>query len=162
MAIITSINMSKKKGTPKTPISSIILKENHGLVGDAHAAPGLRQVSLLSQEDINDFKNNPKLKVELKPGIFGENIAVSGIDFKKLTLGDRLKIIHTKQEILKTEKNKSNEIILEVSKIGKECLVPCMIGKLTGDCIMPKKGVFAIVIKGGKISTGDSIELVKP
>jgi MOSC domain-containing protein YiiM len=147
MAHITSINISEKKGTPKDSVDSVVLKVEHGLVGDAHAGPGIRQVSLLSQEDIEAFKNNPKLKVPLRPGIFGENIAVSGLDFRKLKIGTKLKV--------------GSEATIEISKLGKECEVPCMIGKLTGDCIMPRLGVFAIVIKSGKIKANDNIEIIK-
>jgi MOSC domain-containing protein YiiM len=144
MPHVTSINISEKKGTPKHPVLSATLKEDWGLVGDAHAGLGIRQVSLLSQSEINEFMKNPKLKVPLTPGIFGENLAIIGIDFSRLKIGVRLKI--------------GNDAILEISKLGKECEVPCAIGKTTGDCIMPKKGVFAIVVKGGIINKGDSVE----
>ncbi len=148
--IILSVNSSKKKGTAKTPVESARLLEGCGLQGDAHAGiDEIRQVSLLAFESI--MKQNESLKISgnagnLKPGDFGENITTSGIDLLKLKIGDRLKF--------------GDETILEISKIGKECHGRCAIYYKTGDCIMPREGLFAKVLKGGVVSAGDKIEAV--
>jgi len=146
---IFSINYSKNKGTSKTPVEKIMLIENFGLEGDAHAGNGIRQVSLLSIESIRKQKACPKVKkteVILKPGDFGENITTQGIDLSKLKIGDKLKI--------------NSEVTIEISKIGKECHRFCSIYYKTGNCIMPKQGIFAKVIKGGLIKTGDKIQVI--
>lgn len=143
-ARIVSINTSRKRGTIKLPVEKAELKVEHGLVGDAHAAPGIKQVSLLAKESIERFQKKPQIKVKLKEGIFGENITTEGIELHKLAVGTKLKI---------------NDTLLEVSKIGKECIVPCFIGKTIGDCIMPKEGIFAKVIVGGEIKPEYRIEI---
>ncbi len=145
MAKVVSVNISHKKGVPKTNIGTARLKIDHGVEGDAHAGSGLRQVSLLSSEAIADFQNTPHLKVCLKNGIFGENITTEGIELESLEIGTRLAV---------------GETILEVSKIGKDCLKPCFIMESVGDCIMPKKGIFAMVVKEGTVSVGDQIEII--
>lgn len=141
---IVSINISEKKGISKNSVSSAMFKEDFGIVGDAHAGPGIRQVSLLSKESVDEFKKNPLLKVCIKNGTFGENLTTFGVDYYKIRLGDKLII---------------NDVVLEISKIGKECHAPCSIGKSTGVCIMPKEGVFAKVVKGGVVNINDEIEL---
>lgn len=144
MAKIISVNISTKKHIPKKNIEKGIFKVNHGLVGDAHAAPGDRQVSLLAKESYDKFEKSNLKKVCLKNGIFAENLTTEGIILHKLEIGTKLKI---------------NNVILKVSKIGKECNTICTIAKEVGSCIMPKEGVFAKVIKGGEIKTGDKIKI---
>jgi MOSC domain-containing protein YiiM len=141
---IVSINISDKKSVKKNPVKSALFKEDFGIVGDAHAGPGIRQVSLLSKEAVDEFKKNPLLKICVKEGSFGENLTTQGVDYTKIRLGDRLKI---------------NDVVLEISKIGKECHTQCAIGKSVGTCIMPKEGVFAIVLNGGEVNVGDGIDL---
>ena len=118
--------------------------DDFGLKGDAHAGKWHRQVSLISKEKIDNFKAKG---VDIDDGAFGENIIVDGIDCAKLPVGTRLKI--------------NDDIILEVTQIGKECHSHCNIYKVVGDCIMPREGIFTVVIKGGKIKVGDRIEVVK-
>ena len=147
---VFSINYSSKKGTTKTAIKKANLLEDFGLEGDAHGGPGLRQVSLLAMESINRQIECPKVKeknISLKPGDFAENITTEGLDLTRLKIGDRLKI--------------GPEVILEISKIGKECHKYCAVYYKTGDCIMPREGIFAKVIKGGDICIGDVIEVIK-
>lgn len=139
---VLAVCISDKKGTPKEPTKSIHVQPGLGVVGDAHAGPGIRQVSLLAQESHDRFQ--PMTDVCLKHGIFGENITTEGIDLPGLPIGTRMKI---------------GTAELEVSKIGKECHAPCAIGKRVGNCIMPKEGIFAIVIKEGDIEPGDEIRL---
>jgi len=114
---------------------------NFGLEGDAHAGSP-RQVSLLSYERFMEFKNANEGRVDVVPGVFGENLLVEGFDFKNMSLGSRFKC---------------GDCILEMMQIGKTCHSGCEISKITGKCIMPVEGVFAKVIKSGVISAGDEM-----
>jgi MOSC domain-containing protein YiiM len=152
MGKIISVNISEKKGTVKKPVSKIELVEDHGVKDDAHAAPGDRQISLLMQESLKEMALNMKDKpgcekvdkgVEIGPGIFAENITTEGIDLVSMTPGMELAA--------------GDGVILEITKIGKDCHRKCAIYYKVGDCIMPKKGVFAKVIKGGSLKAGDPI-----
>lgn len=147
---VFSINVSKSKGISKTPIKSALLIEGHGLDKDAHAGSGLKQISLLSIESIKKQKECAKIKNSadsLKAGDFAENITTEGIDLSALKIEDNLIIGGT--------------VILKISKIGKECHRYCSIYYKIGDCIMPREGIFAQVIKGGEIKIGDNIERIQ-
>ncbi|MBI5807447.1 MAG: MOSC domain-containing protein [Ignavibacteriales bacterium] len=140
---VVSVNISREKGTSKTPEEKIILNE-YGILGDAHSGSWHRQVSLLAQEDIDRFSLLDADNRKFLPGEFAENITTKGIDFKKVAILDRLKIGNTE---------------LEISQIGKSCHGDgCAIFVEVGKCVMPKSGVFARVIKGGEIKKGDKIE----
>lgn len=135
---IVSLNVSESKGTPKRPVGELVLVEDSGILGDAHAGPGKRQVSLLAAEDIEAFGASSRgAQPAVAPGDFAENITTRGVDLPSLPLGTRLSI---------------GEAVLEVSQIGKECHSSCAIRERTGDCAMPRRGVFARVIVGGRIS----------
>ncbi len=145
---VFSLNVSKVKGIAKTTVKEINVIENFGVEEDAHAGPGLRQVSLLAVESIRKQMECPKVKkkgISLSPGDFAENITTKGLDLAKLRISDRLKI--------------GAQVNLEVSKIGKECHRYCAIYYKTGDCIMPREGIFTKVVNGGKIKVGDQIEV---
>lgn len=137
-----AVCISEKKGTAKINVGQAEMVENHGLKGDAHAGNWHRQVSLLSFEKIEAFK---KKGVLVKDGAFGENLIVEGIDLKELPIGTKLMV---------------NNIELEVTQIGKECHSHCAIYEAVGDCIMPREGIFARVLKGGRIKSGDEIKVV--
>ena len=140
MAKVVAINISEKKGTIKTPISVGEFKMDHGLVGDAHAGDWHRQISLLGQESIDKMiKLGAK---DLTPGKFAENLTTKGICLYELPIGTKLKI---------------GETIQEVTQIGKTCHSGCEIKKLTGDCIMPREGIFTKIIKSGTILPEDEI-----
>ena len=143
MGVIKAICISEEKGTLKKNIDECMLIENFGLENDAHAGSE-RQVSLLSYEIENAFfiKN----ELDLEAGVFGENLLVSGFDFKKMAIGTKLKC---------------GDVVLEITQIGKECHTGCNIREKTGDCIMPREGVFAKVVNGGKIKVGDEMSIVK-
>ncbi|AEM77878.1 MOSC domain-containing protein [Thermoanaerobacter wiegelii] len=145
MAKVVSVNISEKKGTIKKPIEMGYFRKNHGLEGDAHAGSWHRQVSLLAQESIDKMKQ--KGIWDLVAGKFAENITTEGIELYTLPVGTRLKI--------------GEEVILEISQIGKKCHGGCEIRKITGDCIMPTEGIFAKVIKGGYVKAGDEIEVLQ-
>jgi len=140
---IISIAVSKKKGTRKVPLEEACLIKDHGLEGDAHAGMWHRQVSFLASESIEKAR---KQGLDVTFGDFAENIATSGIDWKNLSVGTRVKL------------GESAEV--EISQIGKECHNKCAIYYQAGDCIMPKEGVFARVLEGGKICCGDKVELI--
>ncbi|MBW1969055.1 MAG: MOSC domain-containing protein [Deltaproteobacteria bacterium] len=142
---IISIALSKKKGTRKAQVQQATIIKNHGLEGDAHAGSWHRQVSFLASESIETARKNG---LEVTFGDFAENIATAGIDWKNLTVGTRVKL------------GKSAEI--EISQIGKQCHNRCSIYYQAGDCIMPKEGVFARVIEGGKIRCGDTVKPLLP
>ncbi len=131
---IVSVNISEKKGVRKHQVQSCVLKEGHGIVGDAHAGAWHRQVSLLAEEDIDLMRAKG---VELVWGDFAENITTLGIVLHKLPIGTRLFI---------------GDAELEVTQIGKTCHSDCEIRKLVGDCIMPRRGIFTKVISGGTIT----------
>ncbi len=140
---VVSINISEKKGTPKKQIGSGKLIENFGFEGDAHAGKWHRQVSLLGVESIEKAKSGPTNG--LCHGVFAENITTEGITLYTLPVGTQLQI---------------GDCLLEISQIGKECHEGCQISKLVGQCVMPREGVFAVVLKGGTVSEGDAIEVV--
>ena len=137
---VLAVCISEKKGTRKHPVPSFMLKENHGIVGDAHAGAWHRQISLLADESVDKMRAKGAI---LQAGDFAENILTQGIDLKSLPIGTRLMI---------------GEALLEVTQIGKECHSDCEIRRLTGQCVMPTEGIFAVVVKGGEIRPGDSIQ----
>ena len=143
MVVITSVCRSERRGTVKQNIESGVLVENFGLEGDAHGGNWHRQVSLLSYEKIEEFR---KKGADIELGAFGENLIVSGYDFRNLAVGTRFQC---------------GEAVLEMTQIGKECHSHCEIYKRMGECIMPREGVFAIVLHGGTIRKGDLLERIK-
>ncbi|MDB4349325.1 molybdopterin-binding protein [Omnitrophica bacterium] len=139
MGKILAVCKNSKKGLAKKNAKRGVLKEDYGLIGDAHAGPGLRQISLLAKEDLDEMK---KKGLKIGCGGFGENLTVSKLELTSLVIGTRLK---------------AGEAILEVTKIGKTCKKPCGIYKRQGSCILPSQGVFARVIRGGVVSQNDAI-----
>ena len=136
---IIAVCTSPEKGMIKHDVREGLLLEELGIEGDAHAGFMHRQVSLIAVEDIRTMMEKLPDRV---PGSFAENLTTEGFDLSALKIGDRLKV---------------GETILEVSQIGKECHTKCEVFRKTGDCIMPKKGIFTRVIKGGKVKTGDTV-----
>jgi len=135
MAHVEAVCLSHKKGIVKREQEKVVLRENWGLEGDAHAGEWHRQVSLLAGESIDGVR---EVLPTIKNGAFAENIITRGLDLTGLEIGDRLQIGET--------------VLLEVTQIGKECHNSgCAIKKATGDCIMPREGIFARVITGGEI-----------
>ena len=141
---IVSIAVSRKKGTRKQIVDRAKVIENHGLEGDAHAGPWHRQVSFLASESIQGAREKG---LDVTFGDFAENVATVGIDWTQLPVGTRVKLGAT--------------VLVEISQIGKTCHKPCAIYYQAGDCIMPREGVFARVLKGGEIACGDPVELVE-
>jgi len=136
---VVSVNVSTAKGERKRPVPAVTLVAGHGIEGDAHAGPWHRQVSLLAIEDIEYMRDRG---ADVNPGDFAENITTRGIELAALPVGTRLRI---------------GDSELEVTQIGKECHKGCAIRQQVGDCIMPRRGIFAKVITGGEVgreSTG--------
>jgi len=143
MATVVAVCKSKKKGTRKKAVAEGILREDYGLVGDAHAdCCTHRQVSLLAMESIDKMR---RLGFEVGPGDFAENLTTRGIGLLSLPVGTRISI--------------GKDILLDVTQIGKECHSGCAIYQEIGKCIMPKEGIFARVIQGGRVRAGDDIRI---
>ena len=133
MGTIVAIQISRERGTPKQETEIARFVADYGIEGDAHAGTWHRQVSLLAEEEIEAFK---KRGAEVTNGAFGENMIVRDIDLDSLKIGDRLC---------------AGEVLLEITQKGKECHNGCAIFQTMGECIMPKKGVFAKVLRGGSL-----------
>lgn len=140
---VKAISTSSKKGSKKKNVQTAVLKEDFGIVGDAHGGSE-RQVSLLAVESIEKMRNKG---VDVNSGDFAENITTSGIDLMALKLSSHLKI--------------GKSALLEITQIGKVCHNRCKIYYQVGDCVMPKEGIFAKVLKGGVIKPKDRLEVVK-
>lgn len=141
-AEVVSVSISEKKGTRKTPVDYVDIVLNHGISGDAHAGDWHRQVSLLGIESMNEMK---KKLPDLGAGDFAENILTRGIELYKLPIGTVLQI---------------GAVSLKVTQIGKECHGGCEIRRLTGDCVMPREGIFAVALNEGRIAAGDKISII--
>lgn len=142
MGVLKGICVSKKRGTKKVEVAEAMLVENYGIEGDAHAGNWHRQVSLLSLEKIEAFREKG---AQVSFGDFGENLIIDGLDFRSLPVGTIFTI---------------GDAVLKMTQIGKECHTHCQIYQTMGECIMPREGVFAVVLKGGQIRNGDTVEMV--
>lgn len=134
---VIAVCVSAHKGTPKGAVARAELMAGLGLGGDAHAGPGDRQVSILGHEDIVAFKVRVP---ELVAGAFGENLVLGGLDLGALGPGSRLAVGGAE---------------LEITRLGKDCHHDCEIRRRAGDCIMPRRGLFAVVVRGGTVAPGD-------
>lgn len=142
MGAVVAVCISEKKGTAKQNVGEAVFIEDFGLENDAHAGKWHRQVSLLSYEEVEKFRARG---ANVPDGAFGENLLVKGFDFKTFPVGTIFRC---------------NEVVLEITQIGKKCHSECEIFHMVGDCIMPREGVFAKVLHGGVIKAGDELELV--
>lgn len=143
MAEVMAVCISTMKGVPKKEVPEIEVKIDHGIVGDAHAGNWHRQISLLAGESVDKMRE--KIPA-LKNGAFAENIVTRGLTLYELPVGTRLRV---------------GPALLEVTQIGKECHSACAIKKVTGDCVMPREGIFTKVLEEGVIRAGDRIEVVE-
>ena len=143
MGNVIAVCISEKKGVQKKNVGSARFIEDWGIENDAHAGKWHRQVSLLSHDRVEDFRARGAV---VEDGAFGENLVVSGFDFKNLPVGTKFRC---------------NDVLLEMTQIGKQCHAHCEIYKVMGDCIMPREGVFARVLHGGTISVGDTLSIVE-
>jgi MOSC domain-containing protein YiiM len=138
---VVAVSISTAKGMQKTNVPEAMLVVGHGIAGDAHAGPWHRQVSLLADESAEKIR---ALGVDVSAGDFAENITTSGVDLLTVQLGDQITI---------------GEAVLEVTQIGKECHEHCAIYAQVGDCVMPREGIFTVVLKGGSVRPGDPVTL---
>ena len=143
MAEIAAICISDVRGVQKVSVPEAELREEHGIVGDAHAGSWHRQVSLLGTDSVE--KMRLRTDVPLPPGAFAENILVEGLRVYELPVGTRLAV---------------GCAVCEVTQIGKECHADCAIRRAAGDCVMPREGIFVKVIRGGTIRPGDEIRVM--
>ncbi|MBA7467617.1 hypothetical protein ES707_02838 [subsurface metagenome] len=144
MASIIAVCTSTKKGTKKKDIKEGLIKEDYGLVGDAHAgSDGHRQVSLLALASIDKIR---RLGAEVGPGDFAENLTTEGLELFSLPIGTQFSV--------------GQDVILEMTQIGKECHDRCAIFKQVGTCVMPTEGVFTRVLKGGTVKAGDKLRVI--
>ena len=139
-AVIKAVCISERKGQQKHPVACVHLRPEHGIDGDAHAGNWHRQVSLLGQESVDRLQE--KISIPLFPGAFAENILCEGIELYKLPLGTKLRV---------------GTALCEVTQIGKECHADCAIRRQAGDCVMPREGIFAIVLTEGEAKAGDFV-----
>lgn len=142
-ASVVAVNISKSKGERKVSVASVLFREEHGIVDDAHAGKWHRQISLLASESIDKMR---KLGLDVGSGDFAENITTQGLDLVALPIGTHVEI---------------GETLVEVTQIGKECHNRCAIYHQAGDCVMPKEGIFARVLRGGVVLTGDDVRVVQ-
>ena len=142
MASVVAVCISERKGTQKHAVPEIQLKIDHGIVGDAHAGNWHRQVSLLAQESVEKMK---AVFPDIPVGAFAENILTEGLTLYILPVGTRLRV---------------GDVLLEVTQIGKECHAHCAIRQQVGDCVMPREGIFTIVLEEGTIRPGDAITVL--
>ena len=140
---IKAISVSKERGTQKTNVSRVELQADFGIIGDAHSGNWHRQVSLLALESIDKMIAKG---AKIAPGNFAENITTEGIDLCALEIGSILSL--------------GADVELEITQFGKECHSHCEIFEQIGDCIMPREGIFARVVKAGAINVGDHIEVI--
>ena len=143
MGKVIAICTSPARGTQKHQVSAARFTVEWGIEGDAHGGNWHRQVSLLSADKIAAFNARG---ANVQPGAFGENLVVEGFDFKTLPVGTRFLC---------------NDVLLELTQIGKQCHSHCEIYKVMGECIMPREGVFTRVLHGGTISVGDELTIVE-
>ena len=143
-AIIKAVCISEKKGQQKHPVDSVHLRPEYGIDGDAHAGNWPRQVSLLGPESVDKLQE--KISIPLFPGAFAENILCEGIILYKFPIGTKLKV---------------GSALCEVTQIGKECHADCAIRQQAGDCVMPREGIFVIVLEEGDAKAGDTVTVIK-
>ena len=142
MGKVMAVCTSPARGTQKENIGRGVFRAGYGIEGDAHAGDWHRQVSLLSYEKVQAFNARGAAVAD---GAFGENLLVDGFDFARLPAGTWLGC---------------GDVLLEITQIGKQCHHGCEIFQRMGDCIMPREGVFARVLRGGEIAVGDEMHLV--
>ncbi|KPK62749.1 MAG: hypothetical protein AMK73_05705 [Planctomycetes bacterium SM23_32] len=143
---VLAVCISTAKGTPKTPIAAGRLMEGRGLAGDAHAGTE-REVSLLCRASADKVRRQG---LEVGPGAFAENLLVDGLTAEDFAVGTRIRLTQG-----------ADEALLEVTQIGKECHADCAIREQTGDCVMPREGIFARVVRGGPVRPGARLELLE-
>ena len=137
---VISVNLSSRKGEKRpTGCPRSLLQPDAGWTGTRTRVASAKSACSRKSRLIKGVSRG----VELEPGDFGENITTEGIDLTSLRIGQRLLL---------------GDSLLQISHIGKICQSPCSIGKRLGDCLMPREGLFARVVRGGRIVAGDSVE----
>ena len=140
MAKVLAVCISTKKGEQKKEIPFGECVVDFGIKDDAHGGNWHRQISLLAKESVDEMRAKG---LTLINGDFAENIVTEGINLKGLPVGTRLHI--------------GDDVVIEVTQIGKECHSGCVIMQKAGKCVMPTDGIFAKVITAGIIKKDDEI-----
>lgn len=140
---VVAVCTSERRREKKRPVAEAELVQNHGVRGDVHAGKGKRQVSLLAEESIAKMRQQG---LDVGPGDFAENITTRGIVLHLLPVGTRLQV---------------GSALLEVSQVGKVCHERCAIFQQAGDCVMPREGIFAVVVRGGRVTSGDQVVVLQ-
>ena len=140
---VVAVCTSKKKGVRKRDVGQAELRPDWGIVGDAHAGPWHRQVSLLAWESIEKMR---AVGLNVKAGSFAENITTTGLNLVDLPVGTQLRL---------------GEVLVRVTQIGKVCHKPCAIYYQAGDCVFPREGIFVEVLSGGQVQVGDAIQVLQ-
>jgi MOSC domain-containing protein YiiM len=140
---VLAVCTSKKKGVRKRDVGQAELRPEWGIVGDAHAGPWHRQVSLLAWESIEKMR---AAGLNVKAGSFAENITTTGLNLVDLPVGTQLRL---------------GEALVRVTQIGKVCHDRCAIYYQAGDCVMPREGIFVEVLAGGQVQAGDAIQVLQ-
>ncbi|MBQ9269970.1 MAG: MOSC domain-containing protein [Oscillospiraceae bacterium] len=144
MAKVLAVCISEVRGIQKHPVPEAELRAGHGIVGDAHAGPWHRQVSLLGCDSVQKLQE--RITMKLKPGDFAENILVEGMTVYQLPVGAKLHL---------------GTALVEVTQIGKECHADCAIRRQAGDCVMPREGIFVRVLQDGTVKPGDELRMAE-
>jgi MOSC domain-containing protein YiiM len=139
---VVSVNVAATKGVRKQPRPEIRLVADHGVEGDGHSGPWHRQVSLLARESIETMRAKG---LDVGPGDFAENVTTQGLTVAELPIGTKLQL---------------GGCLVELTQIGKVCHDHCAIYRAAGDCVMPREGVFARVLRGGPLRAGDTVAVV--
>ncbi len=141
--VVEAVCVSERRGTSKIPVEEVVIRADHGIVGDVHAGSKVRQISILARESIETMR---AAIPDLADGAFAENVIVAGVDLGDVSVGARIGL--------------GESVVLEVTRIGKTCHDQCDIGRTVGECIMPKVGVFCRVVAGGSLRAGDTAGFV--
>ncbi len=144
MAKVLAVCISEMRGIQKHPVEQAELREDHGIVGDAHAGAWHRQVSILGVDSVEKLQD--KITLKLKPGDFAENILVEGMCVYHLPVGTKLRL---------------GTALCQVTQIGKTCHNDCAIRRAAGDCVMPREGIFVRVLESGTVKPGDEVSPVE-
>jgi MOSC domain-containing protein YiiM len=148
---IVAVCVSRRKGVRKRDLGRACLEAGRGIPGDAHSGSWHRQISLLAEESMDRLAASfppGSARPSFRPGDFAENLTTRGLELHSIPVGTRLRV--------------GGEVLLEVTQIGKECHSSCEIRKLVGDCVMPREGIFARVLEGGWVETGQPLQTESP
>lgn len=166
---VIAVHVSSGHTMSKPAADSITLVTGLGVEGDAHSGatvkhrsrvrqdatqPNLRQVHLIHSELFDEVGADG---FDVQAGMMGENITTVGIDLLGLPTGSRLRI--------------GSDAVVEITGLRNPCnqlnglipgLMEAVLGRDSNGDLVRKSGVMSIVVSGGVVRAGDSIELELP